>query len=51
MELTLSPSAINSSGTSSGRNSAGVIQGHFWLTGKTVTITSPFAATKQRTNQ
>ena len=35
--------AINSSGTSSGLNLAGVIQGSFSLTGRRVTITSPFS--------
>lgn len=40
---TVNPCAINSSGTSSGRKTAGVIQGHFVLTGSNVTITSPFA--------
>merc|ERR550525_1479232 len=35
--------AISSSGTSSGRNLAGVTQGNLSLTGKSVTITSPFS--------
>lgn len=42
-ELTVNPCAINSSGTNSGRNTAGVIHGHFVLTGRSVTIISPFA--------
>jgi len=44
--LTVRPWAISSSGTSSGRNMAGVIQGHLVLAGSRVTITSPFAAEK-----
>lgn len=39
--LTVSPCAISSSGTSSGRNLAGVIHGHFELIGNSVTIISP----------
>ena len=41
--ITVSPWAISSSGTSSGRNCAGVIHGHLVLTGKSVTIMSPLA--------
>lgn len=41
--LTVNPCAINSSGTNSGRNKAGVIQGHLVLIGSSVTITSPLA--------
>lgn len=40
---TVNPWAISSSGTSSGRNRAGVIQGHLVLIGSSVTITSPLA--------
>ena len=41
--FTESVGAISSSGTSSGLNWAGVIQGSFSLTGSKVTITSPFS--------
>ncbi len=41
-KLTVSSCAINSSGTNSALNSAGVIQGHFSFTGNKLTITSPF---------
>lgn len=41
MLLTVKPCAINSSGTSSGRNCAAVTHGHFVFTGRTVTIISP----------
>lgn len=41
--LTVNPWAINSSGTSSGRKTGGVIHGKFWFNGNSVTITSPFA--------
>lgn len=41
--FTVNPCAISSSGTSSGRNRAGVIHGHRVLIGNNVTITSPFA--------
>lgn len=40
---TVSPWAISSSGTNSGRNKAGVIHGHLVLIGSNVTITSPLA--------
>lgn len=49
--FTVNPSAINSSGTNSGRNIAGVIQGHFVLTGNKVTITSPFAKIDIKSNE
>lgn len=39
---TVKPCAINSSGTNSGRNKAGVIHGHLVLIGSNVTITSAF---------
>lgn len=39
----MSPCAISSSGTNSGRNVAGVIHGHFVFTGNKVTIMSPLA--------
>lgn len=40
----MSPWAISSSGTSSGRNFAGVIHGHRVLTGRRVTMMSPLTA-------
>merc|ERR1711994_240831 len=40
---TESDEAMSSSGTSSGRNLAGVTQGNFSLTGSSVTNTSPFS--------
>lgn len=43
-QLTVSPCAINSSGTNSGLNTAGVTQGHLVFVGNRVTITSPLAA-------
>ena len=39
--------AINSSGTSSGLNLAGVTQGKLSFTGKRVTITSPLSTKNQ----
>uniref|UniRef100_A0A8D8MU94 (northern house mosquito) hypothetical protein n=1 Tax=Culex pipiens TaxID=7175 RepID=A0A8D8MU94_CULPI len=41
--VSVNPCAINSSGTSSGRNTAGVTQGQRVLVGSSVTITSPLA--------
>ena len=46
--ITVSIGAINSSGTSSGLNFAGVTQGKRSLTGNSVTITSPFTDKKKR---
>lgn len=42
-KITVNPWAINSSGTNSGRNRAGVIHGHRVFTGSKVTMTSPLA--------
>ena len=44
--LTVSTGVISSSGTSSGRNLAGVIQGNFSFTGRRVTSTSPCSGTR-----
>lgn len=41
--ITVNPCAINSSGTNSGRNTAGVIHGQLTFTGSNVTIMSPLA--------
>lgn len=41
--ITVNPCAINSSGTNSGRNTAGVIHGQLTFTGSSVTIMSPLA--------
>uniref|UniRef100_A0A1B6LRH7 RFTS domain-containing protein n=1 Tax=Graphocephala atropunctata TaxID=36148 RepID=A0A1B6LRH7_9HEMI len=41
--VTVRPCAISSSGTNSGRNLAGVIQGKLVLTGRSVTMMSPLA--------
>ena len=43
LKLTVKTGAISSSGTSSGRNLAGIIHGSFSLVGNNVTITSPLA--------
>lgn len=45
--FTVNPWAISSSGTNSGRNTAGVIQGHLVFVGNSVTIMSPFAVSKE----
>lgn len=48
---TVSPCAISSSGTSSGRKWAGVIQGSFVLTGNKVTMMSPLAERNKKKYQ
>ena len=45
-EITVKTGAMSSSGTSSGRNLAGIIHGSFSLVGSRVTITSPLAETE-----
>ena len=46
--LTVKPCAINSSGTNSGLNIAGVTQGYLVLAGSRVTITSPLAGSTEK---
>jgi hypothetical protein len=46
--VTVNPCAISSSGTNSGRNTAGVIHGQFEFVGSRVTITSPLAEIRKK---